>query len=66
MKKIDLMELFVFVGSLLLLTGLVLGGFYLLGYMVELIANNISPVVISALCITFVTILLNLALDNKI
>lgn len=66
MKKFDIGELLVFVLGVILLMAMILGGFYMVGYMVELIATNINPAVITAICIIFITIVVNLVLDNKI
>lgn len=66
MKKFNIGDLLMFVLGVVLLTAMLLGGFYMVGCMVELIATHINPVVITAVCIIFMTILVNLALDNKI
>ena len=66
MKRFDIGDLLVFVLGVVLLMAMILGGFYMVGYMVELIATNINPAVITAVCIIFITIVINLVLDNKI
>lgn len=66
MKRFDIGDLLVFVLGIVLLMAMILGGFYMVGYMVELIATNINPAVITAVCIIFITVVVNLVLDNKI
>ena len=66
MKRFDIGDLLVFVLGVVLLMAMILGGFYMVGYMVELIATNINPAVITAVCIIFITVVVNLVLDNKI
>lgn len=66
MKRFDIGDLLIFALGVILLMATILGGFYMVGYMVELIATNINPAVITCIAIIFVTVLVNLALDNKI
>ena len=66
MKRFDIGDLLIFALGVILLMATILGGFYMVGYMVELIATNINPAVITCIAIIFITVLVNLALDNKI
>lgn len=66
MKKFDFGDLIVFMLGLALTVVAFLGSLYLIGYMIELIANNLNPVVIIAVCIIMVTIFINAVYDNKI
>lgn len=66
MKRFDIGDLIMFMLGLVLMVVAFLGGLYLIGYMVELIANNLNPVVITAVCIIMVTIFINAVYDNKI
>lgn len=66
MKRFDFGDLIVFMLGLALTMVAFLGGLYLIGYMIELIANNLNPVVITAVCVIMVTIFINAVYDNKI
>lgn len=49
-----------------LMTGFILGGFYIIGWIVELMVTNLHPAVICFLCIVFVVLIVNAVYDNKI
>ena len=66
MKRFDIGDLIMFMLGLALTMIAFLGGLYLIGYMIELIANNLNPVVITAVCVIMVTIFINAVYDNKI
>lgn len=66
MKRFDFGDLIVFMLGLALTMIVFLGGLYLIGYMIELIANNLNPVVVTAVCVIMVTIFINAVYDNKI
>ena len=66
MKRFDIGDLIMFMLELALIMVAFLGGLYLIGYMIELIANNLNPVVITAVCVIMVTIFINVVYDNKI
>lgn len=66
MKRFDIGDLIVFMLGLALTMVAFLGGLYLIGYMIELIANNLNPIVITAVCVIMVTIFVNAVYDNKI
>ena len=66
MKKFVLGDLIMFMLGLALTVVAFLGGLYLIGYMIELIANNLNPIVITAVCVIMVTIFINAVYDNKI
>ena len=66
MKRFDFGDLIVFMLGLALTVVAFLGGLYLIGYMIELIANNLNPVVIIAVCVIMVTIFINTVYDNQI
>ena len=66
MKRFDIGDLIVFMLGLALTMVAFLGGLYLIGYMIELIANNLNPIVITAVCVIMVTIFINAVYDNKI
>ena len=66
MKRFDIRDLIMFMLGLALTMIAFLGGLYLIGYMIELIANNLNPVVITAVCVIMVTIFINTVYDNKI
>ena len=66
MKRFDIGDLIVFMVGLALTVVAFLGGLYLIGYMIELIANNLNPIVITAVCVIMVTIFINAVYDNKI
>ena len=66
MKRFDFGDLIMFMLGLALTMIAFLGGLYLIGYMIELVANNLNPVVITAVCVIMVTIFINTVYDNKI
>ena len=66
MKRFDFGDLIMFMLGLALTMIAFLGGLYLIGYMIELIANNLNPIVITAVCVIMVTIFINVVYDNKI
>ena len=66
MKRFDFGDLIMFMFGLVLTMIAFLGCLYLIGYMIELIANNLNPVVITAVCVIMVTIFINAVYDNKI
>lgn len=66
MKRFDFGDLIMFMLGLALTMIAFLGGLYLIGYMIELIANNLNPVVITAVCVIMITIFINAVYDNKI
>ena len=66
MKRFDIGDLIMFMVGLALTVVAFLGGLYLIGYMIELIANNLNPIVITAVCVIMVTIFINAVYDNKI
>lgn len=66
MKRFDFGDLIMFMLGLALTMIAFLGGLYLIGYMIELIANNLNPVVVTAVCVIMVTIFINAVYDNKI
>lgn len=64
MKKLE--EILEFLLQESLVMALILGVFYLMGRIVELIATHISPIILSVLFIIFIVVLINAALDNKL
>lgn len=66
MKRFDFGDLIMFMLGLVLTMIAFLGGLYLIGYMIELIANNLNPIVVTAVCVIMVTIFINAVYDNKI